>query len=174
MPKNLQQKQDSVSSLAQSLKAGKGAVFANFQGLKVSESQELRKSSRSEGVEMLAAKKTLVKLACQQAGLQDVDPTEFNGAIATFISANDEVSAARVVNRFAKDHELVKIFGGILEGKFITSDEVKNLANLPNRTELLAKLVGTLNAPVSGFVNVLAGNLRALVSVLNNIKEAKV
>ena len=93
--------------------------------------------------------------------------------MATFVSTEDETTAARIVNNFAKSHELVKIFGGILEGKYINDDKVKNLANLPTRQELLAKFVGTINAPVSGFVNVLAGNLRNLVGVLNNIKEAK-
>jgi len=60
-----------------------------------------------------------------------------------------------------------------LENKFIASDYVKNLASLPSKQELLGKLVGSINAPVSGFVNVLAGNLRSLVNVLNNIKESK-
>ena len=173
MAKTKQQKQDTIISLVDGLKNSKATVFANFQGLTVEQSQDLRSKCRESGVSVLAAKKTLVKRACDEAKIEGVDPTSFSGGVATFIGMEDETVAARIVNNFAKDHEIVSIFGGILEGKFISSDEVKNLANLPTKQELLAKLVGTLNAPISGFVNVLAGNLRNLVNVLNNIKEAK-
>jgi len=94
--------------------------------------------------------------------------------VATFMALGDEVSAARIVNNFSKTHEILQVFGGVLEGKFISVAMVKSLANLPSKQELLAKLVGSINAPVSGFVNVLAGNLRGLVGVLNNIAKSKV
>lgn len=173
MPKTKQQKQDAIQTLSDGLKNAKATVFANFQGLTVEESQDLRGKCRKIGVDVLAAKKTLVECACNNAKIEGVNPTSFDGGVATFMSNEDETVVARVVNNFAKDHEIVSIFGGILEGKFISSYEVKQLANLPTKEELLAKFVGTINAPVSGFVNVLAGNIRNLVSVLNNIKEAK-
>ncbi|MSU75200.1 MAG: 50S ribosomal protein L10 [Candidatus Magasanikbacteria bacterium] len=173
MPKSKKQKQDTVGSLMSGLKAAKAVVFANFQGLTVAQSEELRKNSRTENVEMLAAKKTLVKRALDEAGITGIDSNAFQGGIATFLATGDEIAAAKVVSGFAKKHEIMTIFGGILEGKFIDAAAVKALAALPSKKELLGKLVGTLNAPVSGFVNVLVGNLRGLVSVLNNIKNAK-
>jgi len=173
MAKSRQQKENTVKALADGLKQAKGVVFANFQDLTVAQTEELRGNCRVEGVDVVAAKKTLVKHACENAGLKDADPTNFDGAVATFMSKQDEVAAARIVNNFAKKNEAVKIFGGVLEGKFIDDAKVKNLASLPSREELLSKLVGSINAPVSGFVNVLAGNLRNLLNVLNNIKEAK-
>ena len=172
MPKSRQQKEDSISSLAGGLKAAKSAVFANFQGLKVSESEDLRKKCRAEKVTVLATKKTLLHRALEDSGVTGVDPKLFAGGVAVFMGS-DEVTAAKVVNTFAKDHEIVSIFGGLLEGRYMDISQVKALAALPGKQELLGQLVGTLNAPVSGFVNVLAGNLRGLVSVLNNIKEAK-
>ena len=172
MAKTKQQKQNTVKDLVDGLKQSKGVVFANFQGLTVEEIQKLRSNCREENVKVLAAKKTLVELACQDLKLE-ASPRSFSGGIATFMSNDDEVAAARIVNNFAKDHEVVEIFGGILEGGFIDQAKVKNLASLPSKQELLAKLVGTINAPVNGFVNVLSGNLRNLVGVLNNIKEAK-
>jgi large subunit ribosomal protein L10 len=69
---------------------------------------------------------------------------------------------------------VVAIYGGILEGKLVDAAVVKSLASLPGKDELLGRLVGSINAPVSGFVNALAANLRNLVGVLNNIREAKV
>ncbi len=173
MAKTKIQKQETVKSLEEGLKAAKAVVFANFQGLKVTEAEELRRECRKNNITVIAAKKTLVKRACETAGLKEVDPKVFAGGVATFMALGDEVSAAKVVNTFSKTHEVVQLFGGILEGKFIDTAMVKNLAGLPSKQELLAKLVGTLNAPVSGFVNVLAGNLRGLVGVLNNIAKSK-
>lgn len=173
MAKTKQQKQDTIEVLLDGLKSSKVAVFANFQGLTVEESQNLRSDCRAEGVSVLASKKTLVQRACDELKLEGADPAKFAGGVATFMAQNDETSAARIVNAFAKQNDIVEIFGGILEGKYIDADAVKYLANLPTKDELLAKVVGTINAPVSGFVNALAGNLRNIVGVLNNIKEAK-
>ncbi len=173
MPKSKLQKEETIKSLEEGLKSAKAVVFANFQGLKVSEAEELRRECRKNGIAVVAAKKTLVKRACQAMGLTDVDPKVFSGGVATFMALGDEVSAAKIVNNFSKTHEILQVFGGVLEGKFISVAMVKSLASLPSKQELLARLVGTINAPVSGFVNVLAGNLRGLVGVLNNIAKAK-
>ena len=174
MPKTKQQKNVIVENLGADIKKAKAVVFANFQGLTVSQSDDLRQKCRKEGVSVMVAKKTLLRKVCQELGFEEIDPKTFEGGVATFASANDEIAPAKVVADFAKTNDKVLIFGGILENKFIATEFVKNLASLPSKQELLGKLVGTINAPVSGFVNVLAGNLRGLVNVLNNIKDAKV
>ncbi|HRY36494.1 MAG TPA: 50S ribosomal protein L10 [Candidatus Magasanikbacteria bacterium] len=173
MPKTKQQKKVVVESLGEDIKKAKAVVFANFQGLTVSQSEDLRKKCRKEGVSVTVAKKTLLRKVCEELGLNDINPKTFEGGVATFVSPLDEVAPARIVATFAKTNDKVSIYGGILENKFIAGDYVKSLAALPSKQELLGKLVGSINAPVSGFVNVLAGNLRGLVSVLNNIKNAK-
>ncbi len=173
MPKTKQQKKVIVESLGDDVKKAKAVVFANFQGLTVKDSEDLRKKCRNVGVNVMVAKKTLLRKVCEELGLSDINPKTFEGGVATFTSQNDEIAPAKVVADFAKQNDKVLIYGGILENKFIAGDYVKNLASLPSKQELLGKLVGTINAPVSGFVNVLAGNLRALVSILNNIKESK-
>ncbi len=173
MPKTKQQKQATVASLTNGLKAGKGVVFANFQGLTVAEAEELRKNCRQEDVTFLVAKKTLLKRACQDLALDNINPKSFTGGVATFVGLIDEVTPAKIVNTFAKTHEVVSIFGGLLEGKFIDAAMVKSLANLPGKQELLSRVVGSLNAPLFGLVNVLAGNLRGLAQVLNAYKDKK-
>jgi large subunit ribosomal protein L10 len=85
---------------------------------------------------------------------------------------SDEVAPAKILVDFAKGKEM-KIYGGLLEGKFITAAKVKELAGLPSKLELIALTVRTIQAPISGFVNVLAGNLRGLVNVLKAVKESK-
>ncbi len=171
MPKTRQQKIQTIESLTGGLKESKGAVFANFTGLKVLDFEALRKQARAEKVQVQVAKKTLVKRVFEDLGVT-ADPKAFIGGIVT-LSGPDEISAAKIVSEFAKTHESVSVYGGVLEGKFINTAAVMNLASLPSKQQLLGQLVGTLNAPISGFVNVLAGNLRGLVNVLNNIKEAK-
>ena len=172
MPKSKQQKQGTIETLVTGLKQAKGVVFANFQGLTVAQTEELRKVARGEGISVVAAKKTLVKRALDEAGLSGIDTKSFQGGIATFIG-NDEVSPARIVQTFAKKNEIVTIFGGILEGKFIDQAMVKNLASLPSKHELFSKLVGSLNAPIFGFVQVNAGIIRSLMNVLNAHKDKK-
>ncbi|HNU96245.1 MAG TPA: 50S ribosomal protein L10 [Candidatus Magasanikbacteria bacterium] len=173
MPKTKQQKKVIVESLGDDVKKAKAVVFANFQGLTVKDSEDLRKKCRNVGVNVMVAKKTLLRKVCEELGFGDINPKTFEGSVATFTSEKDEIAPAKVVADFAKQNDKVLIYGGILENKFIASDYVKNLASLPSKQELLGKLVGSINAPVSGFVNVLAGNLRSLVNVLNNIKESK-
>lgn len=173
MAKTREQKQTTIKGLVEGIKSAKSVVFANFQGLKVSESEDLRHQCRAQKIKFLASKKSLLRKALTEAGF-DIDAESFGGGVATVVGTEDEIAPAKLIFNFAKTHEIVAIFGGILEGKFIDAAKIKELAKLPGKQEILSHLVGTLNAPISGFVNVLAGNLRNLVNVLNNIKEAKV
>jgi large subunit ribosomal protein L10 len=171
MAKTRSQKENSISSLANSLKSTKSAVFANFQGLTVKDSEELRQICRKAGVGVIASKKTVVRIALKEAG-QEVDTKSFDGGVAVFLG-KDETEAAKIVADFKKTHDIVKIFGGLLEGNYVPKEQVEALAKLPSKQELLQKLVMTMNNPVSGFVNVLAGNMRNLVNVLNAVRDQK-
>lgn len=172
MAKSKEQKQQAIKTLVESFEQSKSAVFANFQGLKVPESEELRAKCREQGITYVASKKTLVARVLKEKGI-DVDAKSFDGAVSVLFGVEDEVAPAQVIAEFAKKYPAVSIFGGTLEGAFIDSTKVGELSRLPSKHQLLGQLVGTINAPVSGFVNVLAGNLRGLANVLNAIKEAK-
>ena len=103
----------------------------------------------------------------------DVDPHAFEGGVSVLFGYADEVAPARIAMETSKKYDVVKIFGGMLENEFVDMSAVINLAKLPSKQQLLAQVVGTINAPVSGFVNVLAGNIRGLVNVLNAVKDTK-
>src|SRR3989338_3014257 len=173
MPKTRQQKETAVKDYAEKLKTAKGVVFANFDGLKVKEIEELRKKCRQLGIDYVVAKKTLMRLAFKDSAISDIDPVTLNKGVATVFSYNDEVASAKTIGEFAKTHEALKPVGGILEKKFIDAAKVITLSKLPSRNELLAKLLGSIKSPVSGLVNVLSGNLRNLVYVLSAIKNSK-
>lgn len=173
MAKSKQQKELTLGQLAEQLEAAKSVVFADFRGLTVKEATEFRNKARKEDIKVLVAKKTLMRLAFSKAGYEGVDPSKLEGALVMITGMSDEVAPAKLAAEYSKDHEALKIVGGVLERKLVDAAAVKALAKLPSKQELLAKLVGSINAPVSGLVNVLAGNLRGLVNVLNAVKDAK-
>src|SRR3989344_1144033 len=92
-------------------------------------------------------------------------------AIVTIFSYEDEVTPAKTVQNFAKDHEAMLAVGGIVEGQYFDRTKILALSKLPTKLELLAKVVGSISSPISGLVNVFAGNLRNLVYILNAVKQ---
>jgi large subunit ribosomal protein L10 len=174
MPKSKVQKQEILRSLQKKIGEAKSIVFAGFNALGVKDNEALRDLLRQENGEYYVAKKTLLGLAFKNQGVDVLDTKGLDGKIAAIFSYGDEVAAAKVLDNFRKDKgEKLYFLGGILEGKLLSKEEIEAVAKLPSKTELYAKLVGSLNAPVSGFVNALAGNLRNLVYVLKAIEEKK-
>lgn len=174
MAKTRAQKEKSLEELAAQLKSFKSLVFADYKGLKVKEAAEVKRLCKKQKVKYLVAKKTLIHLALEKAGYKDIDVKGLQGNIAIVIGLEDEVAPAKIIANFAKDHKALKLLGGIMESKFINFDQVTALSKIPSKVELLSQLVRSLNSPVSGFVNVLAANIRGLLTVLNGIKEQKV
>ena len=173
MAKSRAEKQEIVTRIADKFSTMKSAAFTSISGFTMAQADELRKRAKVQGIDIFIAKKSLLALAVAEAGLEDVDPRSFEGSILTAVSYDDEVSAAKVLKEFSSENEAFVFAAGVLEGKGLTAEEVTQLASLPSKEELLSKMVGSLNAPVSGFVNVLAGNLRGLVTVLDAIKDQK-
>ncbi len=167
------QKHELVKELTEKIKAAKSVVFVDFKGLKVKDATILKRSLRAAGVEYVVVRKTLIDIALKNAGIEGANIAKVEGQVAVSLSNLDEVAAAKIIDTFAKTNENVKMLGGVLGTQLMNAAEVKALAKVPSKEQLLGQLVGTLNAPISGFVNVLAGNLRGLVQVLNAISEVK-
>lgn len=173
MAKTRAQKAEVVAKIADRLKRMKGAAFSQAMGYTMEDADKLRAKAAEKNVEVFVAKKTLLTLAAKAAGVSGVDREALDGSVLVAVSYSDEVSAAKLLKDLAKEKETIKIMAGVLEGKLVSESEVKRLADLPSKEQLLGQLVGTLNAPVSGFVNVLAGNLRGLVTALKAVQEKK-
>lgn len=169
MPKTKIEKQQIVSDLTDQFKRQKAAVFVDFRGLDNKAIVGIRGKVRGEAMEYKVAKKTLLRRALKEAGLNELP--SFEGEIATVFGFEDEVSPARVLYGLQKKNDKLKILGGILENVFIGKDEVLALAKLPTKQELLARLVGTMNAPIQNFVYVLNGNIGNFVRVLHEISQ---
>lgn len=172
MAKSKQQKEEAVQKIRDGFANAKSTIFLGFDRLSVNAAGELRAKCAAEGVEYMVAKKTLINLAAKEADL-DIDAKGFEGQIGVAFGTVDEVAAAKVLHEFGGGRESFALLGGILEGKVIDAAGAVALAKLPSRDELLAKMVGSINAPVSGFVNTLAGVTRGFVQVLDQIAQSK-
>jgi large subunit ribosomal protein L10 len=168
--KILQQKKEVVQEISEKIKAAKAMVFADYRGLTVEQDTELRNALRKAGVEYKVVKNTLTKFAAKENGLEGLD-SFLNGPTAMAVSATDPVAPAKVLAEFAKKYEKLELKVGVVEGKVIDEAGIKALAELPPREVLIAKVLGGFNAPISGLVNVLNGNIRGLVVALNAIAE---
>jgi large subunit ribosomal protein L10 len=174
MPKTKAQKKEILKELDEKIKKSKSVAFVSFNGLTVKETSVLRKELRTANGEYYVAKKTLVDLAFKDSGIADLNVRELEGQMATIFSFVDEVAPIKIIDLFKKDKEgKIEFLGGILENKFLNQVQMSALAKLPGKQELYAQIVGSLNAPISGFVNALAGNLKNLVYVLKAIETSK-
>lgn len=163
-----EQKQKIIEDLKEKIESQKSMAFVGFKGLKVKDLSNLRKQIKEAGGQLKVAKKTLINLALEKFNLKL--EKELEGEVAIIFAFEDPISPLKRVYQFSQANENLKIISGIFDGKFIEREEILTLAQLPSRKELLAKLVGTIQNPISGFVNVLQGNLRGLIFVLRNIK----
>ena len=170
--KVLQQKKDIVSDILGKLSNAKGVVFADYRGLTVEQDTELRRTLRKSGVSYSVVKNTLTRIAVNEMGLNALDPF-LKGPTSIAYSEEDPVSAAKIMNEYAGKYEKLQLKVGVVEGKIIDAQGIKKLASLPSKEVLIAQVLGGLNAPITGFVNVLNANIRGLVVALNAISEKK-
>lgn len=171
MAKSKQQKTEALENAKTKFDSSKLVVLASYKDLPVSQIQELRTQLKEKDVFYKVIKKTILKLVAKD-NIDEEMVAGLRGNL-TLAYSPDEVSAAKVLAKFAEDHDGLEIQAGWLENEFIDKTKVEELSKLLGKEELLAKLVGSLKSPISGFVNVLGGNTRGLVNVLKAIAESK-
>lgn len=159
------QKDEVVSEVSDLLNTSKMTVVAKYQGTTVKALQTLRREARANGTKVKVVKNRLVIKAVQANDtLKDVDTSELQGMLLYAFNADDEVAPAQVLNTFAKANPTLEFVGAITgEGKFIGAADVKALADLPSKDQLVAQVVATLLSPVNDVTNALSGNLHALL-----------
>ena len=168
------EKVEVVSELKDKLLATKGAVLTNQRGLSVAMDTKMRRKLREAGIEYRVVKNTMTRFAAHDAGIEGLDKY-LEGPTAIAISATDPVAPAKVLSDFIRENRLqaLEIKAGLVEGKVIDANGVKALASLPPREVILAQLLGTLQAPITGFVRVLNGVPSNLVYALEAIRKQK-
>ena len=163
----LEQKKAVVAELVEKLKAAQAGVIVDYRGLTVEEDTVLRTKLREAGVEYKVIKNTLTRFAIKEVGYEEMDEA-LNGPSSLAISETDPVAPAKVISDFAKTNENLTIKAGFLDGKVLTLDEIKTLADTPSREVLIAKIMGSMNAPISKLVR----TLQALVD--NGVEPADI
>lgn len=168
--KILQQKQAYVEELAEKLKNSVAGVVVSYMGITVADDTALRRKLREAGVDYAVVKNSMLRRAAEKVGLEGMDSV-LEGSTALAVSPTDHVAAAKILSEYAEKSKTFEIKAGYVEGKVIDAAAVSELAKMPPKEVLVAKVLGGLNAPISGFVNVLNGNIRGLVVALNAIAE---
>lgn len=161
-----------IAALKETMKNAKGAVLTDYRGIKVAQDTKLRRKMREAGVQYSVIKNNMASIAAKEAGIEGLDDY-LKGPLAMVSSDKDPVAAAKLISEFIKENRIMEIKGGLVEGKVIDADGVKALANLPSREVLLARLLGSMQSPITGFVTVLQGNIRNLVYALDAVRQQK-
>ncbi|MCA9333939.1 50S ribosomal protein L10 [Candidatus Saccharibacteria bacterium] len=159
------QKQDVIDKISSLLQSSKMTVVATYQGTSVKQMQQLRRDAKPNGTTIQVLKNRLVhKAIASNDTLKDVSTDELKGQLLYAFNSDDEVAPAQALATFAKANPTIQFVGAISEdGKFLSADEVKALASLPSKPQLIAEVVAMLSSPLNDVVSGLSGNLHALL-----------
>lgn len=164
MNNNRMIKEQKVAEIKEKLEKSQAVILSSYQGLTVEEDTQLRKTLREAGVEYRVYKNTLVTLAAKELGMDTGIEKYLEGPVSIAFGYDDATAPARILNDFAKDHNKLELKAGIVEGQLFDTEEVKKLATIPSKEVLIAKLLGSIKAPLS--------NLAYLLSAIKDQKES--
>ena len=169
------QKTEIVNELTQKFQDSPGIYLTKYTGMNVAQATNLREQFRKNEVLYLVSKNTLTKIAAKNAGYENKLDEFLTGQIGIAYALNDPTAPARVIRNFEKENRdsTIEVMGLVFEGELCSAEKYKELADLPTRDELLAKLVGGLNQPMTKLVSTLNGAMSKLAIVLSSLKESK-
>lgn len=173
---NRTEKSELASSLKDKFAQAKVAIFADYKGLSASQADDLRRALRGQQTEVKVLKNNVARLITKDGAMGDQAKALMDGVVGPTLVAfafGDPAAAAKIIHKFAQDNEALKLKDSLMGQKRIDASGVEELAKLPSKEVLLAKLLGTMNAPVTNFVGVLAAVPRSLVTVLAAIEKKK-
>jgi len=166
------QKEEIVQKLREDFERAQAVFVTTFKGMTAEESNQLRQALREKGARYQVVKNTLLRLASSGTSAEPLQQY-IEGPTGIAIAYEDPVEVAKVLVEFAKEHESLINRGGVLQGKAMEAAALEQLAKLPSREVLLAQLLGTLQAPLTNFVQLLAAIPRNFLYVLKAIEEKK-
>ncbi|WBW99697.1 50S ribosomal protein L10 [Oceanirhabdus sp. W0125-5] len=156
-------KEAKVQEIREKLEKAQSVILTNYQGLTVEEDTQLRKQFRETGVEYKVFKNTLVKLALKELGIEGLDE-HLEGPVSMALGYEDPTAPGRVISAFMKDHKALELKAGLVQGEVYDLEKITAFASIPPREVLLAKLLGSLQSPISKFaylVKAIADNKEA-------------
>ena len=168
---NKTEKETVVTGLTERLGRLPNVYLTDFTGISVKQMTDLRRRFRTAGVEYVVVKNTLAQRAMAAASVTGFDDV-LNGPTG-FAMTEDPVAAAKIITDFQKEAETFRIKAALVDGQQVSPDDVKRLARLPSRDQLLSELAGGLHAPLQGFVGALNGMLYQMVGALEALREQR-
>lgn len=165
-----QKKEEILAELIKKFQDAKSVSFGQYAGMSVTDLSEMRNKMREAGVEFKVAKKTLLRLAAKEAGLELPDEI-VEGTVGAAFSYEDAVSGPKMLKNTSKKVTVVKLLGGIMDGKVLSIQEMGELADLPTREELLAKFVGMISAPLQNFYGAISSPMSSLARSLSEYSK---
>ena len=168
----LQQKQEAVADVVDKLKRAHSVVVLDYRGLTVAEVSDLRSKFREAGVEYKVIKNNMLKRAADELKIEGMDDY-FKGPTAVAFGYEDPVSPAKILCKFVKDVNKTEIKGGILDGKAMDAKGIESLSKLPSKEELIAKMMGSMNAPITNSALALQAIPRGLACALKAVADQK-
>lgn len=172
LKKNQLAKVEIVEGIREKFTSAQSAVLIDYRGLTVEEDTEFRRQFRAAGVEYKVLKNTMITRAVEGMDLEGIGE-HLKGPTAVAFGVADAVAPAKIVNDYIKKTKKMSIKCGVVDGRMVDVAGVQALADLPPREVLLAKMLGSMNAPVTGLVTVLGATLRSLLYAVNAVKEQK-
>lgn len=169
---NLAFKTSVVEGVKEKMQAAQSMVLIDYRGLTVAEVTNLRNRCRKEGVEYAVIKNTMIRKAAEELGIEGLEPM-LHGPTAVAFGMTDAVAPAKILVSFIKEVKKTEIKCGIMEGKVLDVKGVEALAELPPKEVLIAKMMGSLNAPITNFVGVLSATLRSLVYAIEAVRKQR-
>jgi large subunit ribosomal protein L10 len=167
-----QKKEEILQGLVDKFGRSHSVVFADYRGLDVASISELRRELRKGDAEMKVAKKTLIGLAAKDT-VGELDSSVMEGPVLATFSYEDPLSGIQILYKFSKKNENIKLLGGIVDGKMVGPEVIQKYAKLPSKEELLAKFIGSINSPLSGFVGIGNSLVSGIVRALSAYKDSK-
>ena len=167
-----EQKKLVVAAIREKLEKAQSVVLIDYRGLTVAEVTELRNEFRKAGVEYQVLKNTLIRKAANEMGITGLDNI-LEGPTAVAFGMEDPASAAKIISEFAKKTKKTEVKAGLLGTEVLDAKGVQALADLPPKEVLVARIMGSLNAPITNFVGVLSATLRSLVYAIDAVRKSK-
>lgn len=168
-----EKKQNILKDLTAKFSRAKAAILVDFNKLSVTKTMELRRLLKQAEAEYKVSKKTLMSRVLKSGEYKGINLDNLKTQVGVVFSYDDPVPAASSIFKFSKANKALKILGGFIGANWQDKEKIVALAKLPSRKILLGQVVGTIAAPLSELMNVLQGNIRNLVNVLNNYKSRR-
>jgi large subunit ribosomal protein L10 len=161
-----------VEAIATRIQSAQSMVLADFTGLTVHQMTEFRRTCRAQQVECRVVKNRLARIAADNADMA-VMKDHLNGPTAIMFGPESQVDPAKIVVDFAKDNEAMEIKGGFLDGAYLDKSQIVALSKTPSKDELIAKMMGSINSPLTGIAGTVNGVMGALARTIDAVAKQK-